>query len=229
MPEKPNSQAYDPHIIREDFDRIARLSDGEWDHNRAYHPYLLRHIPQRIANALDIGCGKGEFARMLGRRADRVEGIDLSPEMIAGAKRQTAEENIEYSAADIRETALPANHYDCIASIATFHHLPLRETLKQLREALAPGGVLAVLDLYKAITVWDFMLSGAAVPLNLAYSLIKTGRLPHGNTEAWRTHSAHEVILPLREIREISEDVLPGARVKRHLLWRYSLVWVKPD
>ena len=29
-------------------------------------------------------------------------------------------------------------------------------------------------------------------------------------------------------MRAIAEDVLPGTRFRRHLLWRYSLVWTKP-
>ena len=224
----------DPHpqgrdTIREDFDRIARLSDEKWDHNQQYHRYLLRRIPQHITNGLDIGCGKGAFTRLLGERGDSVKGIDLSPEMIAEAKRRTAGQNIKYSIADIRETELPSNHYDCITSIATLHHLPLKETLKQIKDALAPGGVLAVLDLYQAKTLWDYVISSAAVPLNLACSLLKTGRFRHNKTDAWRMHGAHETILPLGKIRKVYEAVLPGARIKRHLFWRYSSVWVKPD
>jgi hypothetical protein len=34
--------------------------------------------------------------------------------------------------------------------------------------------------------------------------------------------------LPLAEIRRICANRLPGAKVKRHLFWRYSLVWRKP-
>ncbi len=30
------------------------------------------------------------------------------------------------------------------------------------------------------------------------------------------------------EMRAIAERTLPGVRYRRHLLWRYSLVWTKP-
>ena len=30
------------------------------------------------------------------------------------------------------------------------------------------------------------------------------------------------------EMRALSRKALPGARYRRHLLWRYSLIWVKP-
>jgi hypothetical protein len=31
------------------------------------------------------------------------------------------------------------------------------------------------------------------------------------------------------DMRRIAEHQLPGVRYCRHLLWRYSLVWTKPD
>jgi 2-polyprenyl-3-methyl-5-hydroxy-6-metoxy-1,4-benzoquinol methylase len=40
--------------------------------------------------------------------------------------------------------ALPAGRYDCVACLASLHHLPFT-TVAALREALAPGGVLVVL------------------------------------------------------------------------------------
>ncbi len=30
------------------------------------------------------------------------------------------------------------------------------------------------------------------------------------------------------QLRRIAAEVLPGARYRRHLLWRYSLIWTKP-
>jgi hypothetical protein len=32
-----------------------------------------------------------------------------------------------------------------------------------------------------------------------------------------------------REIRTVAEDVLPGVRYRRHNLFRYSLLWTRPD
>jgi hypothetical protein len=30
------------------------------------------------------------------------------------------------------------------------------------------------------------------------------------------------------QVRKTAARLLPGARYRRHLLWRYSLVWTKP-
>jgi hypothetical protein len=31
------------------------------------------------------------------------------------------------------------------------------------------------------------------------------------------------------EVRRAAQHLLPGCRFRRHLLWRYSLVWEKPE
>ena len=229
MPPVEDPQPQGGDTIREDFDRIAHIPGGGWNHNSHYHRYILRRIPLRMDRVLDVGCGKGEFTRRMAERAARVEGIDLSPDMIAEAQKLSAGcPNIDYSAGDIRKAALKPGQYDCIASIATLHHLPLKDILEQLKSALAEGGVLAVLDLYRAQTVWDIIVSAVAFPANALCRLVKTGRIRDAHRAEWLAHSDHDVILPLHEIRTVCRAVLPGARVTRHLFWRYSILWRKP-
>jgi trans-aconitate methyltransferase len=55
-------------VIREDFDRLAQFDADAWSHNSHYHAYLLRHVPPRCADSLDVGCGAGAFTRLLGQR-----------------------------------------------------------------------------------------------------------------------------------------------------------------
>jgi 2-polyprenyl-3-methyl-5-hydroxy-6-metoxy-1,4-benzoquinol methylase len=76
--------------VQADFDQIALLSDTGWNHNKHYHAYLMRHAPVHCAWALDIGCGKGSFPRLLATRSDRVLALDLSPQMIRIAKEEVA-------------------------------------------------------------------------------------------------------------------------------------------
>ena len=37
-----------------------------------------------------------------------------------------------------------------------------------------------------------------------------------------------EPTMTLSEIRRKAGELLPGATIQRHVMWRYSLVWVKP-
>jgi SAM-dependent methyltransferase len=216
--------------IQADFDRIARLSGDGWNHNNHYHNFLLKHLPPRCETALDIGCGTGNFARLLAERANKVIGLDLSPEMIRLAREQsTAQPNIEYQVADVLAWDWPVEGLDGIASIATLHHLPLDAILEKARTALRPGGVLLVLDLFE-YDHWTNWLSGTvAVPVNLALRLAHTGRLqdPPEVRAAWEEHGKNDRYLTVTQVKE-SARILPGAQVRKHLLWRYSLIWKKP-
>lgn len=48
---------------------------------------------------------------------------------------------------------------------------------------------------------------------------------PPGATAAWEAHGAGERLSSFRETRATFAAVLPEARVRRHLVWRYSAVW----
>ncbi len=138
--------------IQKDFDRIALVSPDGSLQNSHYHNFLLRHLSSSCQASLEIGCGKGEFSRRLAERSERVLALDLSPEMIRIAHAQSAHlSNIDFQIADVMSYALPPESFDCIASIATLHHLPLREIFMKMKAALKPGGVLLILDLFEPI------------------------------------------------------------------------------
>ena len=84
--------------VREDFDRLADLPEsGGWDHNAHYHPFLLKQLPPRLDEALEVGCGTGAFARLLAKRCGTVVAIDLSPRMVEVARARSWEHpNVEY-------------------------------------------------------------------------------------------------------------------------------------
>ena len=217
--------------VRADFDRIALLSSGEeWDHNGQYHDLLARHVPRPCREALEIGCGTGAFSRLLAQSAERVLALDLSPNMIALARERSALfPNIDFEVADVLTRELPAERFDCIATIATLHHLPVEEVLPKLKGALKAGGVLLVLDLFEPEGLSDAFMSALAVPLSVGLRLVRHGRLrpPREVRRAWDEHGRHDSYLTLARVREVCAEMLPGAVVKRHLLWRYSVVWKK--
>ncbi|HVZ38266.1 MAG TPA: methyltransferase domain-containing protein [Candidatus Kapabacteria bacterium] len=217
--------------VRSDFDRIAAAGEERWDNNRHYHSYLLRQLKGRCSSALDVGCGSGVFTRVLAARAQQVTGIDLSPEMIRQAEAaSTTSANVRYCVADVMTLQLPASGAGCVASIATLHHLPLREGLARMSAAVAPGGMLLILDLYRSETMMERLAGVPAACMSMLLRLLHTGRLrpPRAVSLAWQAHACHDRYPTLAEIRSICAGVLPGARVRRHLLWRYSIVWSAP-
>lgn len=217
--------------VREDFDRIAGLSSFEgWSHNSEYHAYLLARVGERCGRALEIGCGTGEFTRRLAGRAERVLAVDLSPRMIEAARERSAGcENVEFVLGDVMELPLAEGAFDCVTTLTTLHHLPMEEALKKIRRALKPGGVFVCLDLYRRSSFGEVLLDGVALPAGLLLRLLRTGRPrpPKAVREAYAEHGKTDTYLTLPEIRRVCAEVMPGASVRRHLLWRYSIVWRK--
>lgn len=135
----------EPREIAATYDRIA----GHWaapDFNArnglAAHERALGFCP-RTGAALDVGCGaNGRFIALLRERGFTPEGLDISPEMLAHARRRHPD--LAFHRADIC-TWVPARRYDFITAWDSVWHVLLdRQTavIAKLCGALAPGGVL---------------------------------------------------------------------------------------
>jgi SAM-dependent methyltransferase len=138
--------------------------------------------------------------------------------------------NIAFEVADVASRPLPADRFDVIASIATLHHLPFGAILSGLSASLTPGGTLIVLDLYDRSGPGDRLMDLVAVPAGSAWRLVRCGRLrePAEARRIWTEHGRHDAYMRFAEIRRTASELLPGAILRRHLFWRYSLVWRKP-
>jgi hypothetical protein len=99
-----------------------------------------------------------------------------------------------------------------------------------MARALKPGGVLLILDLFEARGLKDALMSGVAMPFSLGLKLINRQplRAPAAARAAWAEHERHDRFPALSSVRQSCARFLPGARVRRHLLWRYSVIWQKP-
>lgn len=217
--------------VKADFDRIALLATEEWSQNIHYHEYLLQYVPARVEAALEIGSGTGQFARRLAGVSKHVTAIDLSSEMLRVAREQSrAFSNIDFMLADVMAWKFPQNHFDCISSIATLHHLPAAVMFEKMKAALKPGGTLLILDLVQGEGWGDRLLDFVALPFNVSMRFFRTGRLRAGREvrEAWKEHESHDRYLTYEQLTRLCAEILPGAKLTKHLLWRYSIIWQKP-
>ncbi|MGA2859426.1 MAG: class I SAM-dependent methyltransferase [Candidatus Sulfotelmatobacter sp.] len=91
---------------------------------------------------LDFGCGAGENTVLLALRGADTVAIDLSPELIALAKKRCG---LHCAKADLRvaschETGLPDHSVDVVFGIAILHHLGLALSLKEAARLLKWDG-----------------------------------------------------------------------------------------
>jgi SAM-dependent methyltransferase len=216
------------------FDRaaaaLAKIPDLEAQLQRS-RAFLSAELPVRCKDALEIGCGLGEFSRFLALRSDNVLALDLSAEMIRIARERSAGfHNISYLVADAMEYPFPAARFDCVASFMTLHHMPLEEILKIVQVALKPGGVLVVFDLCGENWGANRLYAVFAKARKLARNLLSP--IAGGNrrrARVWGLGYRTDFRVKSQDVRRICDDLLPGALVREHQEGeRYSIVWRKP-
>jgi SAM-dependent methyltransferase len=216
---------------RADFDRIAAVSARDGEALGTYSKFLLRQVPEGCERALEIGCGFGAFARLLAGRAGSVTAVDVSPQMLrVAAERSRAHPNLRFILGDFLRLELPPEAYGSVVTTTTLHHLPEREAVAKMKSLVRPGGVLVIHDLLDPEGVGDWALNFVRLPLNCAARFWRTGRLRERREvrAAWAEHGRDETYLKLSDVLAMRDEHLPGALVRRHLLWRYTVVWHKP-
>lgn len=131
--------------LERSFERLPRegMHDPSFNLLVAEHVNRYRFCEQIVIGkyVLDAACGIGYGSKMLAEAgAAQVDGIDISAEAIATAKRHYAHSNIQFAVCDI--LALSSNEkYDVIVSFETIEHLSdLNKYLKVMHQALKPAG-----------------------------------------------------------------------------------------
>jgi SAM-dependent methyltransferase len=202
-----------------------------WSHNRRYYQVILDAIPPGCGRALDVGCGAGGLTRRLRAAAPRVTGLDRDEGCVRAARAHPAAADIGYLVGDVRNAPLRPESFDLVASIAVVHHLDAEVALRRMSDLLRPGGVLAVVGLARDRSPADLgrlvpaIVGTRAHAVGDAWSRRRTGgRRP----EPYQPPIVWPPPLSYRQMRRLAVRLLPGVRYRRHLYWRYSLVWTKP-
>jgi SAM-dependent methyltransferase len=108
--------------------------------DRAFLDAFAETVTGRVA---DLGCGPGQIAAYLATRRVSVEGLDLSPEMIAQAR--AAHPAIEFRVGDLFALPYADASLGGIVAFYAIVHTPTAELeFRDFHRVLAPGGLVAV-------------------------------------------------------------------------------------
>lgn len=196
---------------------------GCWNHNVAYHRWIRRSVPRGARDLLDVGCGDGRLARELAGAGRRVLGLERDAGMLARARELSAGvAGLEFSGGDFADCALAPASFDFVCFLASLHHMDQEAALRRARGLLRPGGRLVVVGLARNATLAEEILSGVC----LAPAWF--GGLRPENAGTPEGLPVHDPELGWGETRTLARSVLPGARFRRRLYWRYSLRWTNP-
>lgn len=219
-----------PHEIAAEFDEIARLSPPNADLSDA-EQWVLRNLPAQRGTALEIGCGVGDLSRLIASHFATTDAIDLSPGMIAEAKRRTAPGTpVTFVEAELFDwLAARPSQYDCIVTITTLHHVDFSSALAAIARSLRPGGRMLIVDLVDRSEPRYALTNSTAMALGALREFVTLlrGRSSLRLRRAYRHHGQRETYLTIPALRLATTQLLPGAVVSTTLFWRYRLLWEK--
>jgi 2-polyprenyl-3-methyl-5-hydroxy-6-metoxy-1,4-benzoquinol methylase len=220
----------DTNTIIRDFDRIATIADQYDSGSDRYDHILCALVPAQARSIADIGCGLGRLSIKLAERNCPVMGIDLSPEMIARAKKNAGDKsNISFICGDFLADERLDCMFDCVVTAATLHHVDMETGVRRLMDLVHDGGRLIIHDLRDNTTAFEEVKSLISLAQTGLLRFVRTGNPFRSHTvrRAWDEHGAREKYLTISEARKMAETYLPGAQVFAHWGWRYTVVWDK--
>lgn len=144
-----------PRIV-EFWDAAAGSFDEHADHGLrdprvrdAWAARLAAWLPDPPAGVLDVGCGTGSLAVLLGQRGYRMTAVDLSPNMVEHARRKLAAVDVDVRVLVADAADLPPFDHD--VDVVLVRHLlwTLPDPTAALRHWVAlsrPGGRLVLVE-----------------------------------------------------------------------------------
>ena len=178
-----------------------------------------------VERAADLGCGTGRTGAWLkDRGVRRVDGVDLTPEMLARARERAVFDELRI--ADVRDSGLPSASYDLITTCLVDEHLPALAPLYRESGRLARPGAAHVI-----VGIHPFFVMHAGMPTHFDG--------PGGEPTAIETHvhlfsdHAQAALAAGWRLAELREQVIDDRWVAQKAKWAahrdvpisYAFVW----
>ncbi len=108
-------------------------------------------VPEDAAASwIELACGPAAISRALARRVGRVQGVDLTPEMIAKANAEAARagvENLSFALGDATALDFEDDSFDGAVTRFSLHHIPApQRVVEEMARVVRPGGLVVIAD-----------------------------------------------------------------------------------
>jgi 2-polyprenyl-3-methyl-5-hydroxy-6-metoxy-1,4-benzoquinol methylase len=181
------------------------------------------------SSVLDYGCGVGRVLIPLAQNADRAVGVDVSPSMLAEARKNARERGLG-KADFVEPPALDSlkPEFDLVHCALVLQHIPVRDgeaICDKLVGLVAPGGV-AVIQIPFRVSHWTASLFSRAMRIPLAHNFVNLlGRRPWSYPYMeMNIYSSDRLLRTMLDQGLVVFDVMlergEGGR------WRYDSCWL---
>ena len=122
---------------------------------KGYRQKIVQALPIKEGDhIMDAGCGTGSLAIELKRKHQHVQvyGVDADEQILAIARKKSANVEIEYKQAFLQELPFKDNYFDSVVSSLVFHHLTSQakqDSMKEIYRVLKKSGRFLLVDFGK--------------------------------------------------------------------------------
>lgn len=177
--------------MREGYDQVAPLYAEAFPDTRAESPLDLAMLDAFTAlvratggrRVLDAGCGTGRLSRHLADAECAVDGLDLSPGMLAIARRD--QPDLACAIGSLTQLPFRDDAFDGVLLWYSLIHLPpeaLPRALAETARVLRPGGAVLVgaqSGEGAREVAWSYVDAGGDEPRRLSRHLLTAKRIVH--------------------------------------------------
>ncbi len=194
-----------------------------WNHNAAYYPWVRRNLKGK-KRLLDVGCGSGALMAYLDAPERSITGVDPEEKCVEMAKERAFQGTVRLVPCGLEAFSATEGSFDAVIFAASLHHMEAEAALRKAAGLLNQGGVLLVVGLAKPSGLEDWILEGLRVLPSLAVS-----RLHRAQSSEELGIPVSYALPPMGEVRSLARRLLPGAKLRQGLHYRYLLKWVKAE
>jgi ubiquinone/menaquinone biosynthesis C-methylase UbiE len=150
---------------RQHYAKIAAsyVENMQYPHTEEYNAYLDRIFLEAFAglalgNVVEVCCGHGDVARLLGARVQRGVGVDISMPMLEAAQRGNPGSPFVFVQGDATALPLREGVFDCVVLSGGIHHVSDRRRLfGEVARVLRPGGALVFREPLNDFAIWRWL------------------------------------------------------------------------
>jgi len=191
-----------------------------WNHNVAYYDWI-KNATIACKDILDVGCGDGSLIRYLDDGKRMLVGIDVDEGCIKCALDESTSNNVRFICNRF-ETYNFEKKFDAVIFIASIHHMDMTVALNKAKSILRPDGMILIVGLAKPSNFFDWVVEAFRV---IPCAIMSKNRHMQSSEENHIPVSYH--FPEMKEIRASADILLPTAKIKYGLFYRYLLLWKK--
>jgi len=148
-------------VTKELSSKIYETTAKTYNIGRKADPFIVERIGENLLQDLngvylDVGCGTGNYTSALAQLGFDIQGLDLSPSMLAEAKKSFPE--LIWHESDMRNLPFPSQSFNGVVSINTLHYVryTINEVFHEIKRILKQRGkfVLFLVTLEQCLQFW---------------------------------------------------------------------------